>query len=275
LVPQFQRHFDHWQKASRTAQKQMPCTRLDLPYGAHPLETLDVFAPPNANDAPVLVFIHGGYWRSMDKADHRFLAEPFVQGGAVVVLINYPLCPGDAIHGSVSIADIAKSCVRALAWVHTHIGAHGGNPQRVSLAGHSAGGHLSAMLLCCNWQVVDRRMPKNWIKAATSISGLYDLRVIARIPFLKPSLRLNAIDALMCSPALFPPPRHAKLTSVVGADESAEFLRHNQMIQTRWGASVVPVCETIARRNHFSVIEDMAQAGTRLHGLIHQQICNS
>jgi arylformamidase len=278
LVPQFQRHFDHWQKASKAAQKRMHRmhrTHLDLPYGQHPLETLDVFAPRDAHNAPVLVFIHGGYWRSMDKADHRFLAEPWVNEGAVVVLINYPLCPGDATHGPVTVATIANACVKALAWVHANIAVHGGDPHRVSLAGHSAGGHLAAMLLCCNWSAVDARIPKHWITSAVSVSGLYDLRVIANVPFLKDSVRLNATDALKCSPALFSPPRHAQLASVVGADESAEFLRHNEMIQTRWGQAVVPTCETIAHRNHFSVIEDMAQAGTRLHSLVHQQIWNS
>ena len=116
---------------------------LAVPYGPHGTETLDIFGPSPAPSsapsptrgrraAPALVYIHGGYWRALDKRDQSFVAEPFVQAGALVVLPNYALAP------AVSVRHIVLQTVRAVAWVHRHISRHGGDPGRIVVAGHSA-----------------------------------------------------------------------------------------------------------------------------------------
>ena len=270
LVSDHARHFVQWAEASEDARAAHNCA-ADVPYGDSAMEKLDVFPAvqkgKNANkDAPVVVFIHGGYWRSLDKSDHSFIAPAFTNPGACVVVPNYALCP------AVTLPQIVMQMVKALAWVHRHIARYGGDPRRITVIGHSAGGHLAAMLLACAWPVYGEDLPADLVKGAVSISGLYDLEPIMNTPFLQDSLRLTPEQVQHSSPAWMPRPSHGRLYTLAGADESAEFLRHNQMIQTAWGKKTVPVCETVPGRNHFSVLEDLTAPWQRLHQLASQLV---
>ncbi len=258
LVPAFAEHLASWQQQSLKARKALSC-ELDVPYGQQPGETLDAF-PAARPGSPVVVFIHGGYWRSLDKADHSFLAPALREMGAAVVVPNYALCP------AVSIPEITLQMVRALAWTWRHAERLGGDAGRITVIGHSAGGHLAAMLLTCQWPAFDAALPRQLVRRALSISGLYDLAPLAHTPFLQPDLRLTPEDARRASPALLPAPA-GTLFAVAGADESPEFLRHNRLIQKAWGRRAVPVCEELPGLNHFSVLEDLARPGSRLHAL--------
>jgi arylformamidase len=177
------------------------------------------------------------------------------------VLPNYALCP------AVSIPQITMQMVRALAWTWRHIAQYGGDPQRITVAGHSAGGHLAAMLLACDWRAYAPDLPADLLKNALSISGLYDLEPMRHTPFLKDSLRLTPEQVRQASPALLPRPSQGTLYSVAGANESAEFLRQNRLIQQAWGDKTVPVCESQPGLNHFSVLEALAEPSHRLHRL--------
>lgn len=283
LVPEHARHFERWAHDSAPVRRQSSAV-LDLPYGPGSAETLDIFpAEPGASGAagaalaPVLVFIHGGYWRSLDKADHAFLAPAFVRQGVCVVVPNYALCP------AVTIPDIGAQMVQALVWVYRHIARFGGDPNRITVAGHSAGGQLAAWLLTCPWPQLPTDLqpglqsdlqpdlPPALVKNALSISGLFDLEPLRHTPFLADSLRLTPEQVQQASPARLPAPPvcagRGVLYSVVGGDESSEFLRQNQLIQQTWGQQAVPVCEALPGLNHFSVLEALAQHGHRLHGL--------
>ena len=265
LVPDHAIHFSRWQAWSADARR-APGVLTDVAYGHGPGETLDLFLPPRragAGLAPVMVFIHGGYWRSLDKADHSFVAKPFVEQGAVVVVPNYALCP------AVTIPDIAVQMVRALAWTWHHIATHGGDPDRITVAGHSAGGHLAAMLLGALWPQWDADLPASVVRNALSISGLFDLEPLRHTPFLQESLRLTPAQVRKASPAGWPAPSapagRGTLACVAGGDESAEFLRQNTLLQKAWGSSVVPVCEALPGMNHFSVLEALVDPSHRLH----------
>ncbi len=261
LVPEHAAHFAAWARDSAIARQQHLC-HLDLPYGTGPNETIDIFpAAQRDSPAPVLVFIHGGWWRSLDKADHSFIAPAFTQTGACVVLPNYALCP------AVTVPDITLQMVHALAWTWRQVAAYGGDPNRITVVGHSAGGHLATMLLACVWPVVDPELPKRLVRNVLSISGLYDLDVVRRIPYLKADLRLTPAQAKKASPACLPRPAHGHLATVVGAEESPEFIRHNGLMRAAWGPRRVPVCEQLPGLNHFSVVQALAQPGHRLHGL--------
>ncbi len=255
-IPEHPQIFARWAAASKHARAHT-AVHLDLPYGDGPNETLDVFPSASAG-APVLVFIHGGWWRSLDKRDHSFLAPPFVERGAMVVVPNYALCP------AVSIEDIASQMVRALAWTHRHAARYGGDPGRIVVAGHSAGAHLAAMLLCCRWSDVAPDLPQRVLRSALAISGVFDLDPIRRTPFLQADLRLTPAAVRRLSPLRFPPPA-GRLFAVVGGDESDEFLRQNRLLRQAWGRHSVPVCERIAGANHLTVLDALADPGSRLH----------
>jgi len=259
MVPEHPAHFRRWATESAEAMRTLP-RELDVRYGGGPNEHLDIF-PARQSDAPVLVFIHGGYWRGFDKRDHSFVAPAFAQHGVCVVIPNYALCP------AVTIPQITMQLVQALAWTWRNIARHGGDPNRITVAGHSAGGHLTAMMLSCVWPAYAPNLPADLVKRALSISGLHDLEPMMHTPFLQPSLQLTKEQVRMCSPALLPPPAHGTLATVCGGDESEEFLRQNRLIREAWGEKAVPVCEVLPGLNHFTVLEALAQPGHRLHEL--------
>ncbi len=266
LVPDFAEHLARWQQQGERARRELPC-QLDLPYGTPDGQTLDVF-PAERPGAPVAVFIHGGYWRSLTKADHSFVAPALHAMGATVVVPDYALCP------AVTIPQITLQMVQALAWTWRHARRFNGDPARITVIGHSAGGHLAAMLLACQWQAFDAALPPQVLRHALGISGLYDLDPIARTPFLQADLRLSPADVQRASPAYLPAPTQGQLHAVAGGDESAEFLRHNRLIQQAWGTKAVPLSEALPGLNHFSIMQALTQSGTRLNALAAQLLAS-
>ncbi len=260
-VPAALEHLARWAQASTLARQGMAC-QLDQRYGQHPAMTLDVF-PADTPGAPVLVFIHGGYWRALDKSDHSFVAPAFLQAGAAVVVPNYGLCP------TVGMDEIALQCALALAWVWRHAASFGGDPSRIVVAGHSAGGHLAAMLLACRWKTLADDLPAQLLRGALSISGLFDLEPLRQTPFLQFDLKLTPTLVRRLSPALFPRPG-ATLHSLVGGLESEEFLRQNRLIRERWGSNTVPVCETLPVCDHFTALDELVDG----QGRAHQHACS-
>ncbi len=263
-VPNHAQVMAGWTQASALARAGAADARLDLRYGEGAGETLDVFpatAPAAKTGAPVLVFIHGGYWRSLDKADHSFIAPSFNADGAMVVVPNYALCP------AVSVEHITLQMAAVVAWVWRHTASFGGDPSRIALAGHSAGGHLAAMLLCCRWKEVADDLPLQPVTGALALSGLYDLEPLRHTPMLQADLQLTPSAVARLSPAFFPRPKGAKLYAAVGLDESDEFLRQNTLIRDVWGPTAVPVCETVPGCNHFTVLKQLADPSSRMHDL--------
>ena len=260
LVPDHAAVQQGWKDASALARRSS-AVHLDLAYGDGVGETLDVFLPTDANAraAPVLVFIHGGYWRLLDKSDHSFVAPAFNSQGALVVVPNYALCP------AVSIEHIVLQIALAVQWTWRNAARYGGDPARIALVGHSAGGHLAAMMLSCRWKELAPEMPSQPLAGALSISGLFDLEPLRHTVFLQADLRLTPASVARLSPAFFPRPKGTKLFAAVGLDESEEFLRQNKLIRDVWGPTAVPVCETVPGANHFTVLNRLADPASRLH----------
>ncbi|WP_397532944.1 alpha/beta hydrolase [Roseateles sp.] len=260
-VPDAARILERWAEASAFSRERL-ASRLDLPYGDGPMERLDVFEAQTEHSvrSPVLVFIHGGYWRALDKSDQSFVAPVFTDEGAMVVIPNYGLCPG------VGMDRIPLQLTQALAWVWRHAADYGGDPNQIVLAGHSAGGHLASMLACCDWKAVGHDLPRQLVKGVLSISGLHDLGPIMRTPFLQGDLKLDADAVRRLSPINFPAPR-APVYAVVGAQESEEFKRQAQLLRQAWGERTVALCEELAGFNHFSILNDLADPQGRSHQL--------
>jgi arylformamidase len=257
-IPEHPAILRYWSDASAHARERHEDMR-ELAYGADASERLDLFpAEGVTSGAPVLVYLHGGYWRALDKRDQSFIAPPFVEAGAMVVVPNYALCP------AVSIEHIVMQLVQGLVWVHRHAIEHGGDPARIVVAGHSAGGHLAAMLLACDWRAVAPDLPADLVKAALAISGLYEIEPLRHAPFLAPDLKLTKASARRLSPALMPAPA-GTLVAVVGGDESEEFLRQAALIEQAWGPRTVIAVERVAQRHHMNVLHELADPRSATH----------
>lgn len=228
----------------------------DLRYGPGPKETLDLFLPA-APARGTLMFIHGGYWRALDKADHAFVAPVFVANGFAVAVVNYDLCP------QVTVATIVEQCRRALAWI-VREGPEHGAPAPLVVAGHSVGGHLAAMLVATDWRA--RSLPQPPFTGAVSLSGVHDLAPLVLFSY-NVDLRLDDAEARRLSPARLEPLSDAPLVVAVGAEETSEFLRQAQLMWDAWPRNRPAGMRkplAIPDRHHFSVLLDYADAASAL-----------
>ncbi len=255
LVPEHPQFLARWTERSAAARRTMSA-RLDLRYGPGEGETLDLF-PARKGDGTCMMFIHGGYWRALDKSDFSFLAPPWVEAGVSLAVVNYDLCP------KVSMEEIVRQMLRASRWLWLHAEEYGMDQDRLYVAGHSAGGHLTAMLMAALYPAFDARLPKNLWKGGLAISGLYDLRPMLLVDFLQPDLRLDEESALRLSPAFLPPATRAPVMTAVGGSESREFHRQNAVLGERWNA-VLAADIPMPGRHHFSVMDALAEPESAL-----------
>lgn len=195
---------------------------IDLPYGNSSGQILDIF-PGSTKNAPVHVFIHGGYWRAVgiDKSVYSHIAGPLVAAGATAVLLDYDLCP------QVRITDIVGQIRAAMVWVYKNIENYNGDRKRIFVSGHSAGGHLTAMMMTTDWWQ-QRRLPRNLIKGTVLLSGLFDIEP-HRHTDLQKDIRLTAKEAKSMSPMYQTP--ISKGPSIVAVGENEPDLFHWQSLQ--------------------------------------------
>jgi arylformamidase len=255
LVPEHPQFFSRWAGASARARSTMTCY-LHRRYGDMPGETIDIF-PARKGDGTCMMFIHGGYWRSLDKSDFSFLAPAWVDAGVSLAVVNYDLCP------NVTIEEIVREMLRASRWLWLHAEEYGMDQDRLYVSGHSAGGHLAAMLICALWPVFDSQLPKDLWKGGLAVSGVYDLRPLVNVDWLNEDLRLDEAAALKVSPAFLPPATRAPVMTCVGGSESSEFRRQNALLAERWRAAFagdIPM----PGRHHFSVVDALAEQSSAL-----------
>ena len=228
----------------------------DVRYGEGPKQTVDLF--PAERPRGALLFIHGGYWRALDKDDHSFIAPPFVAEGIGVAVVNYDLCPG------VRIAHIAEQCRQAVDWLTREGESHGVPAQRLIVGGHSAGGHLTAMMFATDWKA--RGTSANAIVGGVSISGVFDLEPLVEVSF-NSDLGLDLQSAREVSPIRLDPWVDAPLLLAAGADETSEFIRQSRCLWQSW-----PRCRPRTRdgplfvpgKHHFSVLTEFADPQSEL-----------
>lgn len=252
---------DHPQIFARWAEQGAQVRRrraglIDMPYGEDDGERLDFF-PTVHRTSPLLVFIHGGYWRSLDKSDFSWIAPPFLDAGVAVAFLNYGLAP------RVAVEDIVRQQLKAMAWLHARAEELGFDRQRIVVSGHSAGGHLTAMLMAALWPEMDPALPADLVKGGLAISGLYDLEPLVPLPFINADLRLDAAAARRLSPVHFPAASLAPLVTAVGALESGEFKRQTQLIRAAWPRNARADIE-VDGANHLTVCDVLADPGSSL-----------
>lgn len=226
---------------------------LGLAYGNRSRETIDIF-PANTPGAPVVVYFHGGYWRSGSARDNNFIAEPFVAAGACVAMINYDLCP------TVPIGTIVHQTRAAISWIRENVKHHGGDGERLFLVGHSAGAHLAAMALADETGTV----PLDAVRGAALVGGIYDLDPVTRAA-INEEIGLRAADIAPYSPLGQPPRTSVPLIVAVGLAESLEWVR-----QSRLYADVAEAAGCFVERiempgaDHYTPLFDLLEPGDRV-----------
>ncbi|WP_210484038.1 alpha/beta hydrolase [Microvirga antarctica] len=222
----------------------------DIAYGDRPDETLNLFPPLSAEGpAPLHIFIHGGFWRSMEAAQFSFLARGFVPFGAALAVIDYPLMP------HVRLADIVSSCRKAIAWAYRHGSDYDLDPDRIYISGNSAGGHLVAEMLDRSWLGASG-LPSDVIKGGTAISGVYDLARVAA-SFQNDSLQLTQSEITDFSPLHRPLDIGVPVIATVGGDETDEFRRQTADFAEKLRVAGVPVTHMVVPgTDHITVVLD-------------------
>jgi arylformamidase len=258
-VPEHPQIFAQWTRDAAAYREQARAEKraeLGLRYGAGARQTIDLFGPVDgpagAPTAPLALFIHGGYWRSLEPSQFSHMAAGLNAHGVTVAVAGYDLCP------QVSVATIVDQMRQACLFVWRRL------RRPMLVYGHSAGGHLAAAMLATDWATLDPAVPACFIPAAYSVSGLFDLTPLVGVS-MNQDLRLDAAAARQVSPLFWPAPRGRKLDSVVGARESAEFLRQARIIVDAWGkAGVATRHEEIAGKNHFTVCDALSDPSSAM-----------
>ena len=229
----------------------------DIAYGSHRHETMDIFRPETPDGAPLHVYIHGGYWRARFKEDFSYLAEPLVDAGAVVAIINYALCP------EVEIAEIVRQVRASCAFLWNNPDVHGADRDRMHVAGHSAGGHLAAMMMATDWPAYEAGLPRNLIKSGALLSGVYDLAPVMQVS-VQEDVRLTADAVQPLSPINLKPATDAPMAIVAGGAESDEFRRQSAALADAWRPYAPVEQFEMPGLNHFTILTETAAPGNPL-----------
>lgn len=254
-VADFPAYEQFYKEQSKKIREQLEC-QLDVPFGPTLDERLDIF-PAARSGAAILVFIHGGYWHTFSSKEFSFVASGPVSAGVTTVVINYALCP------KVTIEEIVRQSRAAVAWVYSNAEAFDGDCTRIYVSGHSAGGHLTAMLALTDWEG-EYGLPGDVIKGATAISGLYDL---APFPytFLQPKLQLGYDQVFRNSPILHIPESAPPLLVAYGDIETDEFKRQSEEHLDAWRTKGLDGEILILQgKNHYEVIDGFLDAESPL-----------
>lgn len=253
MLQEFRQHLDSWtQDAAAYREAAGARAQLEVAYGERPRQRLDLFAPADGARGPVVLFIHGGYWQAMDKSFFSHLAAGPNGHGITVAVAGYTLCP------QVTLAQLIDELRQAVVFLARRFG------RRITVCGHSAGGHLTACMLATDWQAVDPALAAGTVAAGLPISGLFELE-----PLLKTSLNerlgLDAAEARRLSPLFWPVRPGTSVTAWVGGNESAEYHRQTRTLVARWRqAGVTASAVEAAGQSHFTVIAPLAKPQSQL-----------
>lgn len=245
-VPGHAEHIAGWERDAAAWRAASPDARLGVAYGPGPRERLDLFPSAAGGGAPLALFIHGGYWKALDRSFASHCARGLNRRGVSVAVPSYDLCPGVTI---ATILDQMRAACRVL-WRE--------NGRRMLAIGHSAGGHLAAMLLATDWPALDPALPSDLVHAALPISGVFELEPLLATS-IGTGLNLDAAGARALSPRFLPSPGRP-IHCLVGGAESGEFIRQSRDMAEAWAGSF----EAAPGADHFTVIAPLADPESAL-----------
>jgi arylformamidase len=247
-VPDYEQIFARWAQEGelyRVDALKRDRAELGLSYGDTPRQSVDLFMPDAGESASIAMFIHGGWWRSLDPSQFSQMARGPNAHGVTVAVVGYDLCP------NVGIGDIVEQMRRACIFLWLRFG------RRLFVYGHSAGGHLAGAMVATDWVALYPKAPADLVPAGYAVSGLFDLSPLVGIT-PNQDFRLTPETARALSPALWPLAPGRMFDAVVGGLESSEFLRQSKLIAQAWQSTGKTRYEEIPGKNHFTVIDAFA-----------------
>jgi arylformamidase len=247
-VPEYQEIFDRWDREAadyRGAMRRARRADLGLSYGSTERQTIDLFRPEGDDSGPLALFIHGGYWRSLEPASFSQMARGMNAHGVTVAVSGYDLSP------QVSIGQIVEQTQQACLYLWRRL------KKRIMVSGHSAGGHLAACMVATDWKALDASAPADLVPVGYAISGLYDLAPLLHLA-TNADFKLDAAEARRISPLFWPVAKGRVLDAVVGGAESSEFLRQSKIIADGWREKGAETrYEALPGMNHFNICDPM------------------
>lgn len=251
-VPDHPAIFERWAHSSATMRGAAVAADLGVPYGSGPRQILDIIWPGTDRQAPVVLFIHGGYFQSLHPRDFTFAAAGCLAHGVAMAFAGYDLAP------LVPVGTILAQTRAAAITLYRLVG------RPLVVCGHSAGGHLAAALAATSWREIDVDTPDNLIPSGLGISGVYELEPLIPTSMNK-ALRLDQEEARRLSPAFWPVPAGRNFDAFVGGAESAEFLRQAHDLAASWRAKgVAAQAFDVPGANHFSVVDTLADPSSHM-----------
>jgi len=251
-VPDFADYFERWEKLSRQTEKEHTVFK-NIFFGTHQEECLDIY-PAKTLLAKTIVFIHGGYWHLFDKTMFHFIAATFFKHNITTVFINYPLAPAASMNA------ITSSCSYAIRWVHDNIIRFNGNPSQIYVMGHSAGGHLAAML--------SLEADINYLKSVICLSGLFRLEPLV-LSNINDVLGMDTETAKRNSPVLLKPVNLCPQLLAVGTDETDEFKDQTMDMYNSWKSKHNKLeLLKVQDKNHYSILDAVTEKSSSLQSVI-------
>lgn len=254
-VPEHPQIFERWIRegaAYRDEATKEGRAEIGIKYGHSPRQTIDIFKPRGGGAGPLALFIHGGYWRSLEPSSFSQVARGMNAHGVTVAVSGYDLVP------QVNIGQIIEQTQTACLAIWKKLG------RRIMVSGHSAGGHLAACMMATDWKKLDASAPADLTTVGYAISGLYDLEVLMHLSG-NAEFKLDAAEAKRISPLYWPAGAGRVLDAVVGGDESSEFLRHSKTIADAWRAKGAETrYEAVPGLNHFTICDPMTDPNSAM-----------
>ncbi len=221
--------------------------QYDLSYGPQPRNKLDIFWPGEERDCPIVVFIHGGYWQRLDRSAFSHMARGLNISGIAVAIPSYTLAPDISVSGIIN--EMRRTC---LTLYQTY-------KRKLTVIGHSAGGHLAACMIATDWEAIHADLPHDLVASGMGISGIYDLLPLLHTP-INEAIQLDEAAAIAASPVSWLPEAMQRFEAWVGEDESSEFHRQGRELSERWTLLGTPTdYVSVKGANHFTVIDDLTK----------------
>lgn len=259
-VSNFDDYVAEYQARSEATRQTLKMSQ-NVSYGSGANERLDLFFPSSpAENCPLHLFIHGGYWRMFSKDDFSYIADTVTACGAIAAIMDYDLMP------SVRMEKIVQQVRQALHWLYVNAVSFGGDPQKLSISGHSAGAHLATFIFAAQQDVVPR--------SVLLLSGVYDLKPLQN-SFLKPLIGITDEEVFHFSPLL---QQHSAVPYVrvaYGENETEPFRKQAvQFSEDLKKAGTTSSIVSLQSCNHMSAVRDLGvmdtQAGQLMRSTIQQ-----